>query len=173
MKLILRTKQIVMKYIFILLCIGLGICGFAQDSKINSAQGPFSQIYVVIADTAQDYDVLHDKMNVLKKKLHSKIDLIGRIYDRSKKQICLPETSDYYLVEAGGYFLRDHVSKFLSLEYLDYYNPSSFTTTSTTIALVTHITEDKKKAKKYLKKVKKHAPKAFILKTIVFRGCWN
>lgn len=161
-----------MKYIFILVFIGLRISGFAQGSKMSSSQGPFQQIYIVIADTAQDYDVLHKKMYFLKKKLHSKIDLMGRIYDRSKKQICLSETSEEYLEEAGVYFPRDHVSKFLSLEHLDYYESSQLSTTSTTLALVTRITEDKKKAEKYLRKVKRHSPKAFLIKVIVFRGCW-
>ena len=141
----------------------------AQDCITKPSQ--FFKAFVVVADTAQDYYALRGKMFRMRKKLHAKIDTLGREYNAKKNLICYPENENDEII-AGKYFPRRDKSKTLSLEYLDGYPSSKLNTTPSTIAIVTLITDDKRKAEKTVAKLQKIFPQAFLIETEFFMGCW-
>ena len=69
---------------------------------------------------------------------------------------------------AGDYFPRRFPSETLSLEYLSIYKSN---TNEKTIAVVSGIFEQEKKADSSLKKIQKVFPKTFKLKAKIFVGC--
>ncbi len=93
--------------------------------------------FVVIADTNQDYAILHRKMFDLSRKFNIPIDTMGRFYNKTKNLIALPDNADDEIY-AGDYYPRRFPSDNLSLEYLDFYQRQAG---GKTIALVTGIYE--------------------------------
>jgi len=125
--------------------------------------------YIVVSDTSQNYFELRQKMLDLSQALKTKIDTMGRGFNKTKNLICLPENDEDKLY-AGAYLPRRYPSETLSLEYLVYYTNGK-KLTKETIALVTMITDNKKKAEKKLTEMKKYSAKAFILKSKIYMGC--
>ena len=143
---------------------------FPQASlALPPADGETATYYIVIADTGRDYYKLRQSMERIGTSLNIPIDMMGRSYNTSKNLIALPD-DDEDEIYAGDYYPRRVPSEFLSLEYLDFYLPK---TKPNTIVLVAGIYEKREQANRMLKKIKKKAPKAYVLKANVFVGCMH
>ncbi len=125
--------------------------------------------YIVVADTGADYYLLRTKMFDLHKQLQLDIDTLGRAYNPQSNLIALPE-NDEDEIYRGEYYPRRYPSKFLSLEYLSWYQDHN---ERKTIALVAGIYEDNESADSALLKLKKEGPQAFVLKARVYVGCMH
>jgi len=90
-----------------------GIAGDSSD--FNNAT-----YFVLVADTGKDYSSLRRKMFDLRNTLKISIDTMGRIYNKKKNLIALPD-NDKDEIYAGEYFPRRFPSEKLSLEYLNFY----------------------------------------------------
>jgi hypothetical protein len=131
----------------------------------------YQEMFIVIADTSNDYNQLRTNMFRLSNDLNLTIDTLGRGYDRDKKLICLPidDSDDIY---AGEYAPRRYPSNTLSLEYLTYYL-ETYDQTNKTIALVAAISENEGSATNILNKVKSISKNAYILEASVYMGCMH
>ncbi|VXB05253.1 conserved exported hypothetical protein [Flavobacterium sp. 9AF] len=124
---------------------------------------------VVVADTSQDYSMLHKKMFDLSSKLKLSIDTMGRFYNKTKNLIALPD-NDEDEIYAGDYYPRRFPSDNLSLEYLDFYQRPAG---EKTIALVTGIYEKEKSADSALTVLQKTEKKVFKIKADIYVGCMH
>ncbi|MVO09124.1 hypothetical protein GOQ30_08115 [Flavobacterium sp. TP390] len=143
---------------------------FTVEETPTDTLSEFSEIetfYVVVVDTSLNYAMLHQKMFDVHHKLTIPIDTMGRYYNPTKDLITLPEDDEDELY-AGDYFPRRFPSETLSLEYLSIYKNN---TNEKTIAVVSGIFEQEKKADSSLKEIQKVFPKTFKLKTEMFVGC--
>ena len=126
----------------------------------------YEELFVVFADTGQDYFALKRKMTDLSSLLVKEIDTMGRYYDRSKDRITLPE-DDEDEIYAGDYFMRRFPSDDLSIEYLvAYYKPSG----KNTMALMVGIYDDENVADSVCKLVKYTSKRAFSTKAEIYHG---
>lgn len=125
--------------------------------------------FIVIADTGLDYYVLHKKMLGINRGLHIPIDTMGRFYNKTKNMIALPDDADDEIY-AGDYFPRRFPAENLSLEYLDFYQPSAG---EKTIALISGVYEEKNAADKALSVLKKIEKESFVIKAEVYTGCMH
>ncbi len=123
--------------------------------------------FVVVADTSQDYTMLHQKMFDLNRKFDIPIDTMGRYYNKSKNLIALPDNAEDEIY-AGDYFPKRFPTEKLSLEYLDFYQSQAG---EKTIALVTGIYETEKSADSALTILKKTEKKVFKIKANIYVGC--
>lgn len=144
----------------------------SQDSEQIEDYSTVQKVYVVIADTSQNYYELNSLMYELEKKLNLKVDTLGKTFNEKKNMICLPDEDEYQMY-AGDYFPRRHSSDFLSLEYFDYYREANLRLEDKTIALVVLISSDETMAQKKLNKIKKNAKNAFIYEGKINIGCMN
>ncbi len=136
---------------------------FAQ----NLIETEYMNAFVVVADSAQSYYELREKMFVLSDELKLEIDTIGRGYDANKNLICLPE-NDADEMWAGDYPPRRYPDETLSLEYVAFYDEESPTKT---IGLITGIFDSKDKAEAQLNSVIEHSSNAYIINTDIYMGC--
>lgn len=182
------------RYIIIILTIFLTACGTSSANKkkaefnsrkINTKTGlqankataqnvpdettdeNYATYFVVVADTSQDYTMLHQKMFVLNRKFDIPIDTMGRYYNKSKNLIALPDNAEDEIY-AGDYFPKRFPTENLSLEYLDFYQSQAG---EKTIALVTGIYETEKSADSALTILKKTEKKVFKIKANIYVGC--
>lgn len=125
--------------------------------------------YLVVVDTSLNYYHLQRKMQELSNAFKIPIDTMGRVYNKAKDLIALPE-DDEDEIYRGDYFPRRFPSSNLSLEYLKFYNESS---KEKTIALVAGIYESKSIADSAWNVLKKHDDKAFTLKADIYVGCMH
>jgi hypothetical protein len=129
----------------------------------------FETMYIVIADTSDNYRILHQKMFSLHEISSAKIDTMGRYYNTEKRQIVSPDDDEDEMYR-GEYFPRRYPSNHLSLEHLDFFKKGS---DNTTMPLVTGIYETKKSADSALVYLKPIEKKAFVLKSEVYIGCMH
>ena len=155
------------KQLILFLALFSGVNSIAQE--INEEE--YINAYVVICDTSQDYYELREKMFLLNKALKIEIDTLGRGYDLSKKQICLPE-DDEDEIYSGNFYPRRYPSETLSLEYLNYY-VNGFKPNKKTIDIISLITDDKDKAELQIIEIKKYSENAFILNSTIYMGCMH
>ncbi len=139
----------------------------ANTTDIDTSE--YATVYLVVADTGQDYYSLRDKMRAIATAHKWTIDTMGRYYNKIKKEIVLPDDDEDEMYR-GEYFPRRTTSNTLSLEYYVSYNDRS---TAKNIALVTAICEDAQQADSLLTLVKQDAPQAFIHKTSLYMGCMH
>lgn len=139
-----------------------GIAGDSSD--FNNAT-----YFVLVADTGRDYSSLRQKMIDLKTKFKIPIDTMGRIYNKKKNLIALPD-NDKDEIYAGEYFPRRFPSENLSLEYLNFYQKQAG---EKTIALVTGIYETEKSADSVLTVLRKIEPRVFKIKADIYVGCMH
>jgi len=125
--------------------------------------------FIVVADTSQDYSMLHKKMFDLNSKLNIPIDTMGRFYNKTKNLIALPD-NDEDEIYAGDYFPRRFPSDNLSLEYLNFYQRQAG---EKTIALVTGIYETEKSADSALTVLHKTERNVFKIKADIYVGCMH
>ena len=163
-----KRKNIKMKKIIFILS-ALFISTNISAQEIDDEQ--YMNAYIVVSDTSQNYFELRQKMFDLSKVLKTEIDTMGRVFNKKKNLICLPE-NDEDEIYAGEYFPRRYPSETLSLEYLIYYTNEKKPTEGT-MAIVTIITDNKEKADKKLAEVKKHSDEAFILNSQIYMGCMH
>jgi hypothetical protein len=105
----------------------------------------------------------------LKTKSKIPIDTMGRIYNKKKNLIALPD-NDKDEIYAGEYFPRRFPSENLSLEYLNFYQKQAG---EKTIALVTGIYETEKSADSVLTVLRKIEPRVFKIKADIYVGCMH
>jgi hypothetical protein len=139
------------------------------DSVHNDIYDESAIYYIVIADTGNNYYELKDKMQNIHQALNIAIDTMGRYYNKTKDLIALPDT-DSDEIYAGDYFPRRYPTNFLSLEYLNFYHRRSSTSM---IALVTGIYENKSSADSALKILRPVQNTAFALRSSVYVGCMH
>lgn len=125
--------------------------------------------YFVIADTNRNYSIICHKMFNLHKQCRISIDSLGRLYNKKKDLIALPENDEDEMY-AGDYFPRRHPSDFLSLEYLDFYSQQP---NNKTIALMAGIFESEHSADSLLSILKPIEKNSFILKAKIYIGCMH
>ncbi len=143
----------------------------SEDTATNqiTEQGDIATYFVVIADTSQDYFLLHEKMVSLSKSLPMPIDTMGRYYNREKNLIALPDTSEDEIY-AGDYFPRRFPSESLSLEYLALYQKAAG---EKTIALVQGIYPTEAEAEQSLHRLQKQVKAAFVTQSKMYIGCMH
>ncbi|MFP9097890.1 hypothetical protein ACLI09_02450 [Flavobacterium sp. RHBU_24] len=135
----------------------------------TDAGGDYQTMYIIVADTSNNYYELHKQMFALHTSLKQEIDTMGRYYDKKLGKIILPE-DDEDDIYAGEYYPRRYASSSLSLEYLEMYSDKA---SVKTIALVAGIYESEKRADSAFALLKEKAPKAFRLKSEVYMGCMH
>lgn len=128
-----------------------------------------AKYFIVVVDTGLDYRTLNRKMYDLNSKLKIPIDTMGRIYNKTKNLIALPE-NDKDEIYAGDYFPRRFPSDNLSLEYLNFYQRQAG---EKTIALVTGIYETEKSADSALNVLRKMEKNVFKIKADIYVGCMH
>lgn len=141
-----------------------GVDTSETDEQLNA----YANYYVLVADTGKRYDELRTEMFNLHQSSSLAIDTLGRYYDKTKGLIQLPDDDDDEMY-AGEYYPRRYLSEYLSLEYLDEYQPGS---ESKMIALVAGIYETRKSADSALSAIKP-GEKAFVLKSRIYVGCMH
>ena len=139
-----------------------------QTTLVNtdSLDENYETYYVVVADTSQNYWILHKKMFDLHRKLKIPIDTMDRYYNKEKNLIAIPNNELHPF--AGDYFPRRFPSVNLSLEYLNFYQNQAG---AKTIALVIGIYESEKSADSIFNVILKKEVKVFKIKTDMFVGC--
>ena len=110
-----------------------------QNDTVNY---DYATYFIVIADTSLNYYTLQKKMFELNKQYHLTIDTMGRYYNKEKDLIALPDNDEDEMY-AGSYFPRRDASKYLSIEYLNFYSDKL---PEKTIALITGIYENETSA---------------------------
>lgn len=143
----------------------------STDNRVTEDTTDYNNVtyFVVVADTSQDYSMLHEKMVDLNSKLKIPIDTMGRFYNKTKNLITLPDNAEDEIY-AGDYFPRRFRSDNLSLEYLNFYQRQAG---EKTIALVTGIYETEKSADTALAVLHKTEKKVFIIKADIYVGCMH
>jgi hypothetical protein len=126
----------------------------------------YALMYVVVADTSQQYTPLRRQMLRLHEATGQRIDTMGRFYDRAKNLIRLPDDDEDELY-AGDYFPRRMPDATLSVEYTALYTKGR----PKSMALVTGIFQEPAPADSLLRVVRRTVPTAFRLKTRMFMGC--
>ena len=96
-----------------------------------------------------------------------KIDTLDRSYRADKNLIALPDNYDDELY-AGAYFPRRYEGRFLSIEYLNFYQDKA---PEKMMALVAGIYENKDTADSALKMITNSGQKAVNLKVKMYIGC--
>ena len=141
----------------------------ANDNSIAEDTTDYNNAtyFLVVADTNQDYSILHKKMFDLNSKLKIPIDTMGRFYNKTKNLIALPD-NDGDEIYAGDYFPRRFPSDNLSLEYLSFYQRQAG---EKTIALVTGIYETEQSADSALTVLHNTEKKVFKIKADIYVGC--
>jgi hypothetical protein len=141
-----------------------------KDTGIANAIGEETVTkFVLVADTGSDYTVLRDQMFGLNKKLGTKIDTMGRMYDLQKQRIVEPDTSSDEMY-AGEYYPRRETEENLSIEQTNYYLP---TASDKCMALVTGIYGSKPEADRALIPLKRLTPGIFIIEARIYMGCMH
>jgi hypothetical protein len=125
--------------------------------------------FVVIADSSLDYWILRKKMSDLNREFKIPIDTLGRLYNKTKNLIALPDDDEDELY-AGEYFPRRFPSENLSLEYLKIYKKDA---SENAIALVTGIYQSENSADSALTVLKDAEKKIFKVKADIFVGCMH
>ncbi len=133
----------------------------------DTADYDYATFFIVIADTSSNYYLLHKKMFDLNKQLNIPIDTMGRLYNKVKNLIALPD-NDEDEIYAGDYFPRRFPSENLSIEYLDFYQKQSG---EKTMALVTGIYESEKSADSALVVIQRTEKIVFKIKAEIYLGC--
>lgn len=141
----------------------------SNNQPADSIDNETETYFLVIADTNQSYFALHKQMLNLNKQLKISIDTMGRLYNKTKNLIALPD-NDEDEIYAGGYYPRRFPSEDLSLEYLNFYNNQAG---DKTIALVCGIYEAEIKADSALNIIKKTVKQAYKLKADIYIGCMH
>lgn len=139
------------------------------DEYGDSLDYDYSTYFIVVADTANDYFVLHRKMFELNRQWQIPIDTMGRFFNVSKNLIALPD-DDEDEIYAGDYFPRRFPSEHLSIEYMDFYRGHSG---DKMMALISGIYESEKSADSALYVLRKSAPNAFKISSEVYIGCMH
>ena len=135
----------------------------------DSSYTEMATYYIVIADTNTDYYFLQKKMYALSKSIRLPVDTMGRYYNKTKDLIALPDNDEDEMYR-GEYYPRRSPAEHLSMEYFNFYIPTSG---DKTIALVSGIFEKEEEAAKALIILKKEESKAFKVKAEVFIGCMH
>jgi len=139
-----------------------------DDAEMDSSEFSETQLlYVVIVDTASNYDELYKRLSEINKKFDLPIDLMDRSFNEKKNLIALSEKSDDD-VFAGEYLPRRFPSTSLSLEYLSFYDEEFH---PKTIAIVAGIFAVKEEAEQLLNKLQKEYSNAYILNSEIYLGC--
>lgn len=144
-----------------------------HDSGLNSTEEiamddeMLATGYVVICDTALDYNFLLNKMRLVSKTLKIKIDSMGRFYDAKLNKIRLPDDSEDEIY-AGEYYPRRNFETFLSIEYASQYIDG---VSDSLMVLVSGIFIEEDKARSQLKQIMKTEKNAFIQKSSIYLGC--
>ncbi len=153
------------KHIFILIfSITLGFI-YAQDSS------EYTNAYVVIADTSNDYYDLRSKMFELSKNSNLEIDTLDRGFDADENKLCLPKDHEDYIY-AGFYYPRRDYSMSISIEYLEYYKSGSLSGNGP-YALVCAISGNKEQAKIIRDKIVPIFGKTYIMGSRIYIGCMH
>jgi hypothetical protein len=139
------------------------------DSSGDISSEEFDSLYIVVADTGNDYFSLRSVMLNLNQSLNIPIDTLGRYFNTTKNKIVLPD-DDEDEIYAGEYFPRRFPSENLSLEYLDFYE-QKFGDQS--IALVAGIVETESEADSILVLLKPFTAYPFKIKANVYMGCMH
>lgn len=140
------------------------------DTSLNfNEEEAYANYEVIVIDTNNSYKLLNQKMFSLKEKLGMTIDSMGRYYNAKKDLIVVPENDEDEMY-AGEYFPRRELSKTLSLEYMNQYQPNS---KPKTIGIIAGIYANALEADSALTAIKQVAPKAFKLHSKLFIGCMH
>jgi len=125
--------------------------------------------YMVEVARGNDYGDVKSKAEKVAKFLHSRVDDLGRIYDR-KKGIIYPEDRDSGTY-AGLYYPRRPFNdqNFVSIEMLWQYEDHAFG--SQEMVVYANIFDNKKSADSLLAVVKPIMPKSKVLKHGLYLGC--
>lgn len=137
----------------------------AYDEDMND----YATVYVVVADTGQDYYPLQRAMYRLSSQLSIPIDTMNRYYNAQKNEIVLADDDEDEMYR-GEYFPRRFASAVLSLEYYRIYND---TTTDKNIALVAGTYESAKSADSALALLRPLAPHSFGKVARIYVGCMH
>ena len=125
--------------------------------------------YLVIADTAQNYNSIRSQVAILSTKYNIEFDSLGRIFDSQIDSIILPRNSEDEMY-AGQYVPRRFLSSTSSVEYLSAYQTNS---SGNTFALVSGIFETMQNATDAALIITSDFPKLYILKTRIYIGCMH
>ncbi len=139
------------------------------DEAADTTDYENATYYIVVADTGLDYDRLRQKMLSLNNDLRIPIDTMGRLYNKSKNLIALPD-NDEDEEYAGQYYPRRFPSEHFSLEYLAFYDREAG---EKTIALVSGIYENESRADSAMIVLRKSEKEAFKIKADIFIGCMH
>lgn len=129
----------------------------------------YAYYYLVIADSGKSYSVLEKQMHSIHQATKLEIDLMGRSYNAQKDLICLAD-DDPDEIYRGEYFPRRYPTETMSIEYFNFFIPSS---TEKNMILLTGIFENKEAAKKQKERILSAAPRAFIVYAPVYVGCMH
>lgn len=129
----------------------------------------YARYFLVIADSGKDYAGLEKQMQAIHQSTNLEIDLMGRAYNAKKDLICLAE-DDPDEIYRGDYFPRRYPSMTMSIEYFNFFVPTS---TEKNMILLTGIFENIEEAKKQKELILSAAPRAFIVNTPVYVGCMH
>jgi hypothetical protein len=150
-------------------------------NEVVTASGPdteydidsdYATFYILVADTGNDYYILHQEMTGLQQKLNLNIDTMNRYYNAEKGIILHEDDEDD--MYAGEYFPRRFPSTDLSLEYLSAYMPYvPDTGQNKTIALIAGIFQEEKEGTLALQQVKPHLSSATLIKASMYVGCMH
>ncbi len=135
----------------------------------NLLNDEYATYYLVIADTATNYNILQQKMYSLSKLASIKVDTMGRYFNKKKNLICLPD-NDKDEIYRGDYVSRRFPGKTLSIEYFDYYTDD---TSPKNMALVAGIYDNKKSADSVVTNLKPFDYKAYTLQADIYVGCMH
>jgi len=145
------------------------IADTALNNTTDIDTSAYATVYLVIADTGQDYYSLRNKMQVIAATHKWKIDTLGRYYNKIKKEIVVPDDDEDEMYR-GEYFPRRSINNTLSLEYYRSYNDIS---TVKNIALITAICDRESEADSLLTMIREEAPASFVHRTKLYMGCMH
>jgi hypothetical protein len=139
-----------------------------DTSGTNEQADAFADYYILVADTGSDYYSLRNKMIDLEHSAGIPIDTSGRYYNKSKDLIMEPDTTNGENY-GDDYYPRRYPSKNLSLEYMNFYKPSS---KKKTLGLIAGIYETQAAVDSTLQSIS--LPKSsFAFKSKVYIGCMH
>jgi hypothetical protein len=139
------------------------------DSLVDVGHDEMQEVWVIVGDTSQNYNVLDAEMYLWAAQLNWGIDTMERYYDINKNALVVSEKSEDEMYR-GEYFPRRFGTETLSIEYLSTYSQY---TRAKTFALVFGIYESEAEAKKALNKSIKVSQHAFILPCNLYMGCMH